>query len=227
MPADERERLAAELKRAMEFMNDPLANRQSVRRDQAAHKTMTPEFAGEVASPLGSVVEPRHRSISFTPALLEAVLAGTKVVTRRPIRPAPVDVVDGVALAESGETIAPIYLAGDRLWVQEKWARCGSGGPSSFVFERDRLHHARWISSRFMPRVAARSFLRVSEVGVSRLRSITEAQAVEEGVGDVTDPVAAFIVLWDSIYGETEFASCHDPWVWTIAFAREGSGVRK
>lgn len=220
---DEREKLAAELKRAIEFMNDPQANRRPIRRDQAARKTMTLKKAEQTALPLGSAVEPRQRSISFTPALLDAVLAGTKVVTRRPIRPKPVHVADGVALAESGETIAPIYHAGDRLWIQEKWARCGSGGTSFFVYERDRLHQSKWISSRFMPRVAARSFLRVGEVGISRLKSITDAQAVAEGVGDVTKPVAAFIVLWDSIYGETEFASCHDPWVWTIAFTREAS----
>ncbi len=230
MPADERERLAEELKRVMEFMNEPASKRRTVRQPPAIPKTASapeaakPQAAARVVLPSDSTAAPRLRSISFTPSLLQSVLAGKKVVTRRPIRLGPIDVVDGIALAASGEPIAPLYLAGDRLWVREKWARLIDGDRSTFAYERDGQHRVRWISSRFMPRVAARVFLRVSEVGISRLKSITPGQADAEGVGDAADPVAAFIDLWDSIYGVTESASRHDPWVWAITFVVEKSG---
>lgn len=155
----------------------------------------------------------RERPISFTPALLQAIVEGRKTQTRRPVRPIPERVSDGVAYQAEAKAIVPKYNAGDRLWVQEKWARTHGG----FVYERGGAAEARWKSSRFMPRAAARVFLSVASVRLERLQAIEEVSATAEGC-EGPEARLAFLTLWDSIYGEGEFAAGNDPWVWAIAF---------
>lgn len=208
MSAEEREKLAAELKRAMAFLNESPAKRvvRSVPVSTPA-ETRPPDPA------LG-----REIPISFTPALLDAILAGRKTQTRRPIRPVPLTVEDGIAIAGSGDAIEPLCAVGDRLWVREKWARIGGGSDARFVYERDGAERARWISSRYMPRITARTFLTVTRATPCRLMAITPQEAIAEGIDDAADPVASFLDLWDSIYGRTEFAARTDPWVWVVEF---------
>lgn len=211
MSEDDRERLATELKRAMRFLNEKRPRR--VRIDPPTRAVPPASAMARSSSP--------GKSISFTPALLEAVLTGHKTQTRRPIRPAPITIESGVALAENGEAIAPIYLPADRLWLREKWARPGKDPDSGFVYARDQHAGVRWRSSRFMPAAAARTFLRVQRVTPARLMSISPSDAKREGIRDLQDPIASFIELWDSIYGQGEFAARNDPWVWVIEFSVE------
>lgn len=198
MTDGERERLAQAIKKAM-----------SRAREMAVQQT-PPKASTDAPKP-----SPRDRPISFTPALLAAVIERRKVQTRRPVRPVPATVRDGVPYEEDGSAIDPICRVGDRLWVQEKWSREGE----QFVYERDGADEVHWKSPRFMPKAAARLFLAVTGMQLARLRTIDAASAVAEGCGG-NDPVASFLALWDSIYGSGEFAAPHDPWVWVISFER-------
>ena len=208
MSSDERERLAVELKRA--FAALPMQSRES--QEDVATKAITSSAVPHVSA---------EGSISFTMPLLSAILSGQKTVTRRPVRPAPASVVNGAPVLTDGSAISPFASPGDRLWVREKWARLDDGTFAYALEEPTRS--VRWISSRFMPRAAARHFLSVQGVSVARLSAMTEADALAEGAAadppaNLYGPLAWFRTAWDAIYGDTRFASAHDPWVWVIAF---------
>ena len=70
----------------------------------------------------------------------------------------------------------------------------------------------KWKPSIFMPKEACRIFLKVTDVRVERLQSISEADARAEGV----DSVDAFFALWQKINGTESLAA--NPWVWVYEF---------
>ncbi len=83
-----------------------------------------------------------------------------------------------------------------------------------------------WKPGRFLSRDASRLRLRVTGVRPQRLRDITGHEAKQEGIPpgvlvDLPDAdqiaVRWFVGLWDSIYGEGEFAWAANPWVWVIS----------
>lgn len=86
---------------------------------------------------------------------------------------------------------------------------------------------ARWRPSIYMPRWASRITLEILSVRVERLRDISEADALAEGIDDgwlvrnklSNDRLLGFQFLWDGINGEKHpWAS--NPWVWVIKFRR-------
>lgn len=88
--------------------------------------------------------------------------------------------------------------------------------------------------ARFMPRWASRITLEVTDVRVERLRDISVADCISEGIGfDVrlgghclpdgshfhaTDPRMSFWSLWEAINGP--FSVVANPLVWAISFRR-------
>lgn len=93
--------------------------------------------------------------------------------------------------------------------------------------------------SIFMPRVASRILLEVTELRVERLQDISEADAIAEGIENnpkldpagvchwrvydkphtgTNSPVASYQSLWESINGAGSWAL--NPWVWVVAFRR-------
>lgn len=89
------------------------------------------------------------------------------------------------------------YKPGDILWVRETWAQTwtpdsnnigfvykADGKPAAFPYwgNLKQCKDAVWISSIFMPREAARIFLKVTNVKVERLQDITEEDAIKEGI---------------------------------------------
>ena len=125
--------------------------------------------------------------IIFSAEMIQAILEGKKTQTRRVIKPQPVSYGAVTnSYAPSGETIKrifsegleeikPKHSIGDRLWVREAW----DNSKPSTVYFASKLY---WEKGN-MPRWAAsRIILEVTAVRVERLQSISESDAIAEGV---------------------------------------------
>ena len=186
----------------------------------------------------------KERPILFSAPMVEAILAGTKTMTRRIVKPPPPELTDGSArMYQHGDgwrydgcnykgddhERCPYGAPGDLLWVRETWARVGH--PERTVFRAERADDYqwsaapgfRWSPSIHMRRGLSRIDLEVTAVRVERLHDITEEDARAEGVQpgslSVFDSfyIGAFADLWESINGER--ASWHsNPWVWVVAY---------
>lgn len=146
------------------------------------------------------------------------------------------------------------YSPGDMLWVRETWQPNPEAGssfdgakiPSDAVCYRadlsveDARESGTWKPSIFMPKLAARLFLRVTDVRVQRLQEISEADVVAEGVA-MTDEYLEYIEwvanvaggvphttvspreffgdLWDRLYKKRAPWESN-PWVWVYTFER-------
>lgn len=136
------------------------------------------------------------------------------------------------------------YQSGDILYVPEAWkCRFAMLDPDGLGYEvifRDRQHvrfrfeteerakkwvkYARkpqeyWQSPYFMPREAARIFLRVTDVRVERLQDITDDDIVAEGL----EIGCYFDELWDKTIKPADltlYGWVANPWVWVIEFER-------
>ena len=103
---------------------------------------------------------------------------------------------------------------------------------------------ASWHPSIHMPKEAARIWLKVTDVRVERLQSITDGEAIREGAegekchhtnagafgctdcmntGWIESPQAEFMQIWDSTIKKSDIDSYGwdtNPWVWVIEFER-------
>ena len=157
----------------------------------------------------------------------------------------------------------PPYRPGDILYVREKWRIVdyldglslkfeyeADGKISDFIdFTNDRLKkflkyigRKGWCPKIFMPREAARIFLRVKDVRVERLQDIKPEQLRAEGfhlsftpsecqrmfdrwgaVQDFEREREKFASLWDSTIKKSYralYGWAANPWVWVIEFER-------
>lgn len=164
----------------------------------------------------------------------------------------------------------PKYQIGDLLWVKEsyyaygKWVKNGltKKGSQKFKFvdltADDYLYndnHPKTIQqghrevigwykrpSLFMPKAAARIWLKVTDIKVERLHDITEEDAIKEGIKTieglgythytahkiytkseleeacpyVESPIHSFLTLWEYINGEESLNA--NPWVFAYTF---------
>lgn len=151
-------------------------------------------------------------------------------------------------------TLCPFGAPGDRLWVRETWRpswheeeyACieyradgkklkptiyDEGVGFHFFGECDESKPSDpWRSAMFMPRWASRITLEIVSVRVERVQSITEEDAIAEGVDAVSMadvPRQAtmsrrgdFAQLWDHLYAKTAHAWALNPWVWVVEFRR-------
>ncbi len=137
----------------------------------------------------------------------------------------------------------PKYVKGDILWVRETWqdSQCFDYNMVGYQYRADkpaethaREYNIRWKPSIFMPKEAARIFLKVTNVRAERLQDISEDDACAEGVkiddegmlcwdyltnnwlthNDV--PEESFRTLWQSINGRESWEA--NPWVWVYEF---------
>lgn len=135
------------------------------------------------------------------------------------------------------------YEIGDILWVRETWSTTDKCGlyPNWLI---DGIHYmykaddpdcsaakeARWYPSIHMPKQAARIFLRVKEVRVERLQSITSYGCVKEGISkDILYALkermtkGIFATLWESTIKKADLPKYGwdaNPLVWVIEFER-------
>lgn len=135
------------------------------------------------------------------------------------------------------------YEIGDILWVRETWSttdKCGlyPNWPIDgihYMYKADdpdcsAAKESRWYPSIHMPKQAARIFLRVKEVRVERLQSITSYGCVKEGISKeilyalkerMTKGI--FAILWESTIKKADLPKYGwdaNPLVWVIEFER-------
>lgn len=153
------------------------------------------------------------------------------------------------------------YRPSDILYVPEAWKCSGTFGELGYEVEfrdgqhikfkfedrdrakkwakyRDKPSH-QWQSPYFMPREAARLFIRVTDVQIERLQDITEEQAKAEGAprgNFFKDGIEVFFELRDDgyyvagfehVWGSTikkddlpRYGWSANPWVWVIKFKK-------
>lgn len=158
--------------------------------------------------------------------------------------------------------VKPKYQPGDILWVRETTYLCGrwvkngitKTGKQKWRFIWDKSKPVFYAESTpddikrlrtdvgyfkrpaiFMPREAARLFLKVTNVRVERLQEITEEDARAEGITEYIIQFKSkfteaendtwrnrtttenFAALWDSINGK-RYSWESNPWVWRVEF---------
>lgn len=137
----------------------------------------------------------------------------------------------------------PYGRPGDTLWVREShWLvpasayRCSREEDGSQVPHRVSPDGSQWAiyragwdrcapSSRPRPSIhmhrwASRIDLRVLDVRLEPLQSITEDDALAEGLAPGPDARGRFARLWDEINGRRDYEWATNPWVWRVAFER-------
>jgi hypothetical protein len=185
------------------------------------------------------------KPIIFSTPMVQAILDGKKTQTRRVIKID--DAPENWKISIAGTSIVrtepydvklPRYAAGDILWVRETWCeRLGVVDKGLYIYKahvepQDEIHQYaldqnKWRPSIFMPREAARLFLRVKNVRVERLQDITEEDARAEGMSKTLVDGVVFIsakgnfhVFWDSLNIKRGYGWDTNPWVWVIEFER-------
>ena len=140
---------------------------------------------------------------------------------------------EGFTAADRDTLWTPPCHGDDILWVRETWAKWN--GHYLYLTEdtltrclTDDGEAIKWRPSMYMPREAARIFLRITKVSVERLQEISGADIAREGVGngaffDTLTDRAAFRELWDSLRKPADLRQYGwdaNPWVWVISFQR-------
>lgn len=214
------------------------------------------------------------KPILFNTEMVRAILDGRKTCTRRVIKPQWEEcptckyvhneyiydkMAENVYCARCGyplvlERRAP-YQPGDILYVRETW--CGLPVNEAGHFRGHPIYYYRadgdlrpegwrgaWHPSIHMPKEAARIWLKVTDVRVERLQSITVEGAIREGAegekchhinagafgctdcmntGWIEPPQVEFMQIWDSTIKKSDldrYGWNANPYVWVIEFER-------
>lgn len=139
--------------------------------------------------------------------------------------------------------VTPRYQKGDHMWVKETFHIPNPYGEPKFIYKADWIKlntgiDYKWKSSLFMPKVAARIWLEVTNVRCERLLDISEEDSEAEGVKKWKEPDidwfrykdytgcinwhlnarSSFLSLWRKINGDNSIKS--NPWVFVYEFKR-------
>lgn len=193
------------------------------------------------------------KPILFNAEMVRAILEGRKTVTRRILKfPNYIkqsennpelytlytegDCYENQHMEELTPYLKQPFKKGDILYVRETWngMRTGNeklGFKTTYWYKADDKADNpddKWRPSIFMPKEAARIWLKVTDVRVERLNDITKEQAGREGVTWETDNsglmrISQFIKLWNSTLKKSDYDKyCWNanPWVWVIEFEK-------
>lgn len=118
----------------------------------------------------------------------------------------------------------PPYHTDDILYARETWKKAPNG---YFYYEdwqrNDIADVTKWKPSIYMPKDAARIWLKVTYVRVERLQDMTDDDAEAEGCFDYTSTALGFFDVWDSTIKKSDldrYGWNANPWVWVIKFER-------
>ena len=181
----------------------------------------------------------------FNTVMVQAILEGNKTSTRRIIKPHRKATIENIWFdKEDGDVVTvyndnkhigekgyikPPYYVGDIIYVRETWLKGDDGyhfrANETFVSKVVREAYGyKWKPSIHMPKVAARLFLKVTDIRAERLQDITEDGAEKEGCendvidSDIMTVKQSFEHLWDNLYKNWN----ENPWVWVIEFTKVG-----
>jgi hypothetical protein len=172
------------------------------------------------------------RPILFATPMVHAILDGRKTQSRRIIQPQPHEADLDVPILDGKPIRCRYGLAGDRLWVRERWGylrqfknrRAAERGPIVYATDTGASGlRGAWRPSRYMPRKVSRIALDIISIRIERLTQISQSDARAEGFDPITDgpdPIAWFRDLWDSITPAEGFRWNDNPWVWVIRFVK-------
>ena len=178
--------------------------------------------------------------ILFNTEMVRAILDGRKDATRRIVKGfIPDDAVWGyTAFTPKGYiscrgTFADGYgekffklpcEPGDILYVRETWKKAPNGYYYYEDWQRNDIADVtKWKPSIYMPKDAARIWLKVTDVRVERLQDMTDDDAEAEGCFDYTSTALGFFDVWDSTIKKSDldrYGWNANPWVWVIKFER-------
>ena len=132
----------------------------------------------------------------------------------------------------TAERTCPI-CTGDILYVRETWKKAPNGYYYYEDWQRNDIADVtKWKPSIYMPKEAARIWLRVTDVRVERLQEITAESALTEGAdkyihanGTLNEDqtITSFIGIWNSTIKESDldrYGWDANPYVWVISFER-------
>jgi hypothetical protein len=186
------------------------------------------------------------KPIIFCPEMSRAIREGEKTQTRRVILPQPPEgteirgkdgkwhmyrespPADATTGSPWGYEIRSKYMPGDILYVRETWNEAFEPDGvthSHYVYKANGPRSAPWRPSIHMPKIAARTFLRVADVRAERLQETTETDAQSEGI-PMTETwgcygsLPGFEELWDRLNAKRGFGWDKNPWVFVYVFER-------
>lgn len=206
----------------------------------------------------------KTKPILFSTEMVQAILEGRKTQTRRVVKPQFKEgytpkiykgnderwhVESRKSRTELEFIDWNVLQKGTILWVRETWFSTRSdnkelleiGYTGHIKYKADNNYDPvkdcvgrSWKPSIYMPKSAARIFLKITNVRVERLNNISEYDAICEGVEllkstnkyrDYEDchnhfnhARISFASLWNSINTKLTWRS--NPWVWVIEFER-------
>ena len=138
----------------------------------------------------------KERPILFSAPMVRAILAGTKTVTRRIVKPQPRDGFNAAPHPEvqSFERCCKHGQPGDRLWVREAWAEPTTLDPGPTFYRADypdcvpahfenvpSADQIKWKPSIHMRRNQSRITLEITDIHVERLQDISGKDILAEG----------------------------------------------
>ena len=86
------------------------------------------------------------------------------------------------------------------------------------------IDYVKWRPSIFMPKNAARIWLKVKSVRVERVQDISDKESIAEGIPNgayAVNPKTSFRKLWDSINAKRDggiYSWESNPWIWVVDF---------
>lgn len=196
----------------------------------------------------------KETGILFTPSNHRLILSGDKVQTRRVISPQPVWDAEVKFTRNLGPLAFPIGSmdqqcgcpvftdgrkdgvfgirnlhggVGDRLYVKEGIILFGDALVGYYMDGVRARFHEKRLTAMFMAKRYARTWLELTDVRVERLQSISEEDAIAEGIGDWTaiggwnteTAKQAYAKLWDSI-NKTKHPWSQNDWVFALTFKK-------
>ena len=141
------------------------------------------------------------------------------------------------------EIRCPYGVPGDLLYCRETYFRLPpehrpDDHHAHYIYKADwtdGTKDVKWKSGRFMPKVAARLWLKILDVRVQRVQEISEEDVVAEGIDIGKTPYppeeyalrdfdvdfeTAYRDLWNSLNAKRGYSWEQNPWVFALTFER-------